>query len=196
MTKPSGSSVLIGVIGAAQGLRGEVRVKSFTENPRALANYGVLFDASGQRFEILSARMVKTALILRFLGVNNRDQAESLNGTELFIDRSALADEALEEDEFFLIDLEGLKAHDSKGGYWGVVSAIFDFGGGDLLELRMDGRKPMMIPFTVAAVPEIDIEAGRILVDPVAAGLMDDMGEGDSCPPRKSGEDNSRSDRA
>lgn len=176
--------ILVAVIGAAQGIRGEVRVKPFTGDPTALADYGVLFDASGRRFEVLSARPAKAMLVVRFLGVNDRSQAEALNGTELFIDRSSLPDDELEEDEFFLTDLEGLEAYDAEGRFWGVVSAIFDFGGGDLLELRIPGEKPVVIPFTLAAVPEVDIDARRIRVDPEAAGLVED--EAGSEPKRTS----------
>ncbi|WP_422371851.1 ribosome maturation factor RimM [Hoeflea sp.] len=170
--------ILIGVIGAAQGIRGEVRVKPFTEHPMALSDYGVLFAADGRRFEVLDLRFAKTVVVVRFRGINDRNAAEALKGTELFIDRSSLPDEDLEEGEYFYADLEGLEAWDADGVFWGVVSAVLDFGGGDLLELRDEGRKPVVIPFTQAAVPKVDIEAGRILVDPVAAGLID-TGEAD-----------------
>lgn len=165
--------VLVGVIGAAQGIRGEVRVKPFTEDPLALGEYGVLHAADGRRFEVLDQRFAKTVVVVRFRGVNDRNAAEALKGVELYIDRSSLPDEDLEEGEFYYADLEGLEARDAEGRVWGVVSAVLDFGGGDLLELRADGKKPVVIPFTLAAVPNVDLEAGRILVDPLAAGLID-----------------------
>ena len=178
--------ILIGVIGAAPGIRGEVRVKPYTEHPMALSDYGVLFDADGRRFEVLDLRFAKTVVVVRFRGINDRNAAETLKGTELFIDRSSLPDEDLEEGEYFHADLEGLEAWDADGGFWGVVSAVLDFGGGDLLELRDEGKKPVVIPFTLAAVPKVDVEAGRILVDPVAAGLVDtgDADEEDEDGPR------------
>ena len=168
--------ILVGVIGAAQGLRGEVRVKPFTEDPMALGDYGALFAGDGRRFEILDHRLAKTVLVVRFRGINDRTAAEALKGVELFIDRSSLPDDELEEDEYFHADLEGLEAWDAEGGFWGVVSGVLDFGGGDLLELRGEGRKPVVIPFTLAAVPKVDLAAGRILVDPLAAGLIDTGG--------------------
>lgn len=174
--------VLVGVIGAAQGIRGEVRVKPFTEDPMALADYGALYASDGRRFEILDHRFARTVVVVRFRGVNDRNAAEALKGLELFIDRSSLDDEELEEGEYFHADLEGLEAWDADGQFWGTVSGVLDFGGGDLLELREEGRKPVVIPFTLAAVPEVDLELGRILVDPVAAGLIssgDDDENGD-----------------
>jgi 16S rRNA processing protein RimM len=172
--------ILIGIIGAAQGLRGEVRVKPFTEDPMAIAEYGALYTKDGRRFEILDHRFAKTVVVVRFRGINDRNAAEALKGLELFIDRSSLDDEELEEDEYFHADLEGLEAWDADGRFWGTVSGVLDFGGGDLLELREEGAKPVVIPFTLAAVPKVDLEAGRILVDPLAAGLIstgDDEGD-------------------
>ncbi|MBC7280894.1 ribosome maturation factor RimM [Hoeflea sp.] len=165
--------ILVGIIGAAQGLRGEVRVKPFTEDPMALGDYGALFARDGRRFEILDHRLAKTVVVVRFRGVNDRTAAEALKGLELFIDRSSLPDDELEEDEYFHADLEGLEAWDSDGKFWGRVSGVLDFGGGDLLELRADGGKPVVIPFTLTAVRKVDLAAGRILVDPLAAGLID-----------------------
>tara|TARA_R110002020_G_scaffold135228_8_gene302051 strand:- start:1698 stop:2279 length:582 start_codon:yes stop_codon:yes gene_type:complete len=185
MSKPV-HPILVGVIGAAQGLRGEVRVKPFTEDPMALADYGALYGSDGRRFEILDHRFAKTVLVVRFRGINDRTAAEALKGLELFIDRSALPDDELEEDEYFHADLEGLEAWDADGRFWGRISGVLDFGGGDLLELRDEGMKPVVIPFTLAAVPKVDLKAGRILVDPLAAGLIDtgtadedDDGEGE-----------------
>lgn len=172
--------LLVGVIGAAQGIRGEVRVKPFTEDPMALSDYGALYAADGRRFEILDMRFAKTVVIVRFRGINDRNAAEALKGVELYIDRASLPDDELEEGEFFYADLEGLEAWDADGLFWGTVSAVFDFGGGDLLELRDEGKKPVVIPFTLAAVPHVDVENGRILVDPVAAGLLDEPGSGEN----------------
>lgn len=165
--------ILIGIIGAAQGIRGEVRVKPFTEDPMAIAEYGALYSEDGRRFEILDHRLAKTVVVVRFRGINDRNAAEALKGLDLYIERSSLDDENLDEGEYFHADLEGLEAWDSDGQFWGEVSGVFDFGGGDLLELREDGKKPVVIPFTLAAVPKVDLEAGRILVDPAAAGLID-----------------------
>ncbi len=170
--------IIIGVVGAAQGIRGEVRVKPFTDDPMALGDYGALYSADGRRFEVLDLRVAKTVVVVRFRGINDRNAAEALKGTELFIDRASLPDDELDEGEYFHADLEGLEAWDAEGQFWGTVSGVLDFGGGDLLELRDKGKKPMVIPFTMAAVPQVDIGKGRILVDPIAAGLID-TGEDD-----------------
>ncbi len=166
--------VLIATIGAAQGLRGEVRVKSYTDDPTALGDYGHLHAQDGRVFEILDIREAKNVVIVRFRGINDRNAAETLNGLELFIDRANLPDDELDDDEFFFADLEGLEAVDATGKSYGHVTAIFDFGAGDLLELKGAGRRPVLIPFSEAAVLEIDLEAGRMLVDPVAAGLVEE----------------------
>ncbi|MDZ7600310.1 MAG: ribosome maturation factor RimM [Hoeflea sp.] len=183
--------ILVGIIGAAQGLRGEVRVKPFTEDPMGLADYGALYTADGRRFEILDHRFAKTVVVVRFRGVNDRTAAEALKGLELYIDRSSLPDDELEEDEYFHADLEGLEAWDSEGTFWGRISGVLDFGGGDLLELRKEDMKPVVIPFTLAAVPRVDLAAGRILVDPVAAGLIDTGDQGGD-EDGEEGEDRSR----
>ncbi len=173
MPRPE-NPIQLAVIGAAHGIRGEVRVKTFTDDPLAVADYGQLYDAQGKAYEVLEARSAKNVIVVRFKGINDRNAAEALNGTELFIDRSQLPDDELDEDEFFQTDLIGLEALDADGKSYGVVSAVFDFGGGDLIELSLKGKRPMLIPFIEAAVPEIDFEAGTIRVEPYAAGLIAD----------------------
>jgi len=168
--------VLMGIVGAAQGLRGEVRVKSFTEDPMAIGEYGTLYGEDGRPFEILDIRPHKEMVVIRFRGINDRNQAEALNGTELYVERDVLDDEELDEDEYFYADLEGLEARDRDGNSWGIVTAIFDFGAGDILELTKQGKRSQLIPFSEAAVLEIDLDGGSILIDPVAAGLIDSEG--------------------
>lgn len=174
--------ILMAKIGAAQGLRGEVRVSSYTDDPLALGDYGNLVAADGRVFEILEVRQGKTVVIVRFRGINDRNAAEALNGLELFIDRDNLPDEDLDEDEFFYTDLEGLDVVDAEGKSYGAVSAVHDFGAGDLLEIKGAGRRPALIPFTEAAVLEIDLEGGKILIDPFAAGLIDNPEDGKDDP--------------
>ncbi|KAA3516823.1 ribosome maturation factor RimM [Agrobacterium vitis] len=169
--------VLMAVIGAAQGLRGEVRVKSFTADPMALGDYGKLHAADGRVFEVLDIREAKTVVVVRFRGINDRNAAEAINGLELFIERSALPDEELDDDEFYYADLEGLAVVDAEGNSYGTVTAVFDFGAGDLLEVKGPGKRPVLVPFSEAAVLQIDLEEGKLLIDPEAAGLKDDGSE-------------------
>jgi 16S rRNA processing protein RimM len=169
--------VLMGTIGGAQGLRGEVRVKSFAEEPTAIGDYGHLHAEDGRTFEVLEVREMKNVVVVRFRGVNDRNSAEALNGLELYVERDNLPDDDLDEDEFFYADLEGLEALDAGGKSYGTVTGVFDFGAGDLLELKGPGKRPVLIPFTEWSVLEIDLEAGTMLVDPLAAGLTDDKDE-------------------
>ncbi len=175
--------VLMATVGAAQGLRGEVRVKAYTADPTALGDYGNLRSLDGRVFEILEIREAKNVAIVRFRGVNDRNAAEALNGLELYIERDALPDGELEDDEFYYADLEGLDVYDGAGKHYGSVSAVFDFGAGDLLEIKGPGKRPVLIPFSETAVLEIDLESGRLLIDPIAAGL-----EEEGKPPRRDGQ--------
>jgi 16S rRNA processing protein RimM len=169
--------VHMGTIGGAQGLRGEVRVKSFAEEPTAIGDYGHLHAQDGRTFEVLEVREAKNVVVVRFRGINDRNAAEALNGLELYVERDNLPDDDLDEDEFFYADLEGLEALDADGKSYGTVTGVFDFGAGDLLELKGPGKRPVLIPFTEWSVLEIDLEAGTMLVDPLAAGLTDDKDE-------------------
>ncbi|OQP86899.1 ribosome maturation factor RimM [Rhizobium rhizosphaerae] len=177
--------VLMGTVGAAQGLRGEVRVKSFSGDPMAIGDYGHLHAEDGRVFEVLEVREAKNVVIVRFRGINDRTAAEALNGLNLFIDRDNLPDDDLDEDEFFYADLEGLEAFDAEGRSYGTVTGVFDFGAGDLLELKGPGKRPVLIPFSEHAVLEIDLEAGRLLLDPVAAGLVEDKDDDPAAPFRR-----------
>jgi len=175
MPKPE-NPIQMAVIGAPHGVRGEVRVKAFTGDPLALGDYGPLFSKDGRAFEVVDIRPAKTVVVVRFKGVNGRDAAEALNGTELFIDRSALPDDG-EEDEFYHADLIGLAVKDETGATVGKVTAVQNFGGGDILEISHAGRKGVLVPFTEAAVPEIAIKAGFLRIDTVAAGLVEEPDE-------------------
>jgi 16S rRNA processing protein RimM len=165
--------VQMAVIGAAHGIKGELRVKTFTADPLALADYGPLHTKDGRGFEIANIRPQGTVVVVRLKGVTDRNAAEALTGTELFVDRSALS-EALDDDEFYHADLVGLAVKDDAGETLGKVTAVQNFGGGDILEVTLGTRQGVLIPFTAAAVPEIAISAGFIRIDPVAAGLVDD----------------------
>lgn len=181
--KPT-NPVQMAVIGAAHGIKGELRVKAFTGDPLALGDYGPLYAKDGRAFEIDDIRPAGEVVVVRFKGLRDRTAAERLTGTELFVDRSALPPE--EEDEFYHADLVGLTVRDESGAEAGRVTAVQDFGGGDLLEITFRGKKGLLIPFSQAAVPEVDVAAGFVRVDTIAAGLVEDADEdGSSDEPGK-----------
>ena len=166
------NSVLVAVIGAAHGIKGEVRIKTYTADPLALADYNPLRSKDGRAFEVLAVRPQGTVVVARLKGVSDRNQAEALNGVELFAAREALPEE--DEGEFFHDDLIGLAVRDEVDAAVGRVKAVHNFGGGDILELEQAGRPSVMIPFSNAAVPVVDIDNGLSRIDTVAAGLVDD----------------------
>lgn len=172
MTKPQ-KPVQMAMIGAPHGVRGELRVKSLTADPLALGDYGPLFAADGRRFTVAAIRPAKTVVVVRFKEIATREAAEAVIGTELFVDRSALPAE-LEEDEFYQTDLIGLAVRDETGRAIGKVTAVQNFGGGDIIEVATPSRGSVMIPFTLAAVPEVSVTSGFIRVDSRAAGLVDE----------------------
>ena len=157
--------VLLGEIGAAQGLRGEVRIRSYTEEPTAIARYGALQDERGRAIEIESIRVTPKALIARIKGVTTRESAEALVRTRLYIPRARLPER--ETDEWYHADLIGLAAIDSKGEQIGTVIAVHNFGAGDLIEVKpAKGGATVLIPFTRDNVPEVDVEGGRLTLVP------------------------------
>lgn len=169
--------VQMAVIGAPHGVKGELRVKTFTADPLALGDYGPLTSEDGRTFTVAAIRPAKNIVVVRFKEVTTREQAEAVNGVALYVDRSVLPDEELDEEEFFHADLIGLEIRDETGAKIGKVIAIQNFGGGDILEANLSGRRSVMIPFTLAAIPEVSISGGYIRIDSVAAGLVDDEDE-------------------
>jgi 16S rRNA processing protein RimM len=164
---PPERRVVMGVIGAPHGVRGEVRFKSFTGDPLAIADYGVLFADDGRSFTILDGRHLKDdMLVLRFSGFNDRTSVEKLTGLALFIDRDALP--ALNDaDEFYHADLIGLVVVDQSGSRIGTVQALHNHGAGDLLEIAPDGGgQSWLQPFTKIGVPQIDLKGKRVVIDP------------------------------
>lgn len=179
MPKPE-NPIQMAVIGAPHGVAGEVRVKTFTGDPEAIGDYGPLYAPDGRALEISGARAAKNVVIVRFHGVTTREQAAALAGTPLFVDRSALPED-LDEDEFYHADLIGLAVRDETEAPVGRIAAVHDFGGGDILEVRLDDGRSVMIPFTGAAVPLVDVAAGFVRIDRVAAGLAG-VGEEGAAP--------------
>lgn len=163
--------ILLGVVIGAQGLRGEVRVKTFTESPARLSAYGRLHTSDGRVFEIAHVRPLKPDIAVVLIdGVGDRTAAESLKGVELYVSRDVLP--APEEDEFYHADLIGLRAEDAEGRLIGEVRAIHNFGAGDVIEIvRADGGN-LFLPFSRETVPIIEPESGRLVVvepqDPAA----------------------------
>ena len=158
--------ICVARIGAAHGLRGEVRLNSFTADPMAVTRYGVLSNAEGTRgFEIESCRAAKGVLIARFKGVADRTTAEALCNVDLYVPRDRLPPP--EAGEFYHADLIGLAAVGRDGAAIGTVLAVHDFGAGDILEIAPAGGGPtLLLPFNDAVVPEIDIAGGRLVVVP------------------------------
>lgn len=169
--------VQMAVIGAPHGVKGELRVKTFTADPLALGDYGPLTSEDGRTFTVAAIRPAKNIVVVRFKEMTTREQAEAVNGVALYVDRSVLPDEELDEEEFFHADLIGLEIRDETGAKIGKVIAIQNFGGGDIVEANLSGRRSVMIPFTLAAIPEVSVSGGYIRIDSVAAGLVDDEDE-------------------
>lgn len=155
--------VVLGVVGAAHGVRGEVRVKTFTGDPLAIGDYGPLETPDGRRFRILDVRGLKGDMVIaKFEGVSDRTAAEKLTHLQLRVRRAALPPP--EEDEFYHADLIGLSAQTEDGTVIGTVVSIHDFGAGDILEIARPGQEPLTLTFTKAAVPSIDLPGKRLLV--------------------------------
>lgn len=156
--------VLLGHISSAQGIRGEVVIKSHTEDPADIAAYGPLSDKTGTKtFEVSVVRATKKGVIARVNGIADRTTAETLRGTELYIPRDRLPEP--DEDEHYHADLIGLEAITPDGDLVGEVVAIQNFGAGDLVEVRLAGKsRTEFVPLDEHFVPDIDLEAGRITV--------------------------------
>ena len=156
--------ILLGEIGAAHGIRGEVSIRTFTDNPADIAAYGPLSDKTGKRlFTIAGLRVTPKAVIARFKGVEDRTAAERLRNIGLYVARSSLPE--LEPGTYYHEDLAGLTAVDARGAQVGCVLGVVNYGAGDLVEIvRPQERETLLLPFTDAAVPAIDLAAGRVTV--------------------------------
>ncbi|MGZ9034411.1 MAG: ribosome maturation factor RimM [Rhodospirillales bacterium] len=167
--------ICLGVVTAPHGVRGEVRIRSFTERPEDVVAYGDLSDEAGERcFRARSRGMVRGAVVACFEGVADRDAAERLRGLSLHVPRERLP--ATGDDEYYHADLIGLRAEvvagDEPPRPLGVVSAVEDFGAGPVLEIAVEGKPPVMVPFTREVVPVVELAGGRIGVVGVP-GLLD-----------------------
>ncbi len=159
-----GARICVGQIGAAHGVRGEVRLRSFTADPRAIVDYGPLETEDGSVFRIEELRQAKDHFVARLAGLSDREAARALANTKLYVPRDRLP-EPEGPDEFYHADLIGLAVVDPAGQALGTVVAVHNFGAGDLIEVRPHaGGKTQLLPFDEATVPEVDIAAGRIVV--------------------------------
>ena len=155
--------ICVGAIAGAFGVQGEVRLKSFCTEPADIASYGPLYDESGaRRFSIRLTRPVAGGLGARISGVATKEEADALKGVQLYADRDRLP--RLPDDEFYHADLIGLEVRDTGGAVLGRVRAVQNHGAGDILEV-MGPEGEILIPFTLAAVPAVDLAAGRIIAD-------------------------------
>lgn len=157
--------VCLGVIAGAHGVKGLVKVKPFTETPQGLAAYGPLSDEpGGRRWTVTFKGEQKGVALLALEGVADRNAAEALKGVRLYVERDRLP--PADEDEVYHADLIGLAAETLGGKSLGRVLAVHNFGAGDLIEVGEDKKRSQLYPFTREVVPELDLEGGRIVIDP------------------------------
>ncbi|WP_226626022.1 ribosome maturation factor RimM [Alloyangia pacifica] len=158
--------ICVGVLGGAFGVHGEVRLKSYTADPEAIADYAPLTSEDGSRsFELQITRPLKGGFAARLSGVRTKEEADALKGLQLFAPRDRLPD--LPDDEYYYTDLIGLTVLDTGGAEIGKVKAVLNHGASDLLELIVPGASAtVLLPFTREVVPTVDLASGRIIADP------------------------------
>ena len=156
--------ICVARIGAAHGVRGAVKLWTFTDDPLAVKRYGPLATKDGARhFEVASAREAKGHLVATLKGVTTRDEAERLNGVELYVARDKLP--ATDDDEYYHADLIGLAAVTTADKPLGRVVAIHNFGAGDIIEIAPPHGATMLLPFSNAVVPTVDLAGGRVVIE-------------------------------
>jgi 16S rRNA processing protein RimM len=158
--------VCVGAIAGAYGVRGEVRLKSFTADAEAIADYAPLLTEDGSTsFSVTITRPIKNGLAARLSGVTTKEEADALRGTQLYVPRDRFPEP--EDDEYYHADLIGLEVRDTGGTVLGRIKSVQNHGATDLLEIHGPGLKStVLLPFTLEAVPTVDIAAGRVIVDP------------------------------
>jgi 16S rRNA processing protein RimM len=177
--------ICVARIGAAHGVRGAVKLWTFTEDPFAVTRYGPLSTKDGMRhFEVVQAREAKDHLVATIKGVTSRDDAERLNGIELYIAREKLP--ATDDDEYYHADLVGLAAVTATGEPLGEVIAIHNFGAGDIIEIAPPAGTSIMLPFSNAVVPTVDLASGRVVIElPEDIDGDDGVDESEALSPRR-----------
>lgn len=157
--------LVVGAIAGAYGVRGEVRIKSFCAVPEEIEAYSPLTDADGKTYDLALIGQIKNGFSARIVQVTTKEQADALKGTELFAGRDQLP--TLPDDEFYHADLIGLEVVDTGGAPLGRVKTVQNHGADDLLEITLPGSsKTILLPFTRAIVPTVDLDAGRLIADP------------------------------
>jgi 16S rRNA processing protein RimM len=168
-SKTSGGAkkLCLGIITGVHGIHGEVVIKSYTENPLDIKSYGPLSDEGNERqFTVSKVRIAKKGVVARLKGIDDRNSAEALKGTGLFVEHARLPEPA-DEDEYYFTDLMGLKVVLADGSTFGTVTALHNFGAGDLIEIKpIEGKGSEVYPFDKKTVPEVDIKAGQITFNP------------------------------
>jgi 16S rRNA processing protein RimM len=166
---PRTQRICVAQIGAPHGVRGELKIWSFTAEPLSIVDYGPLETEDGVvQVEIETLRVAKDHLVARLKGINDRDAAARLTNTKLFVARARLP-ATTEQDEFYHADLIGLAVIDAQGNALGQIAAIHNFGAGDLIEVKpIQSAMTVLLPFTEATVPVVDIAGERIVVDAAA----------------------------
>lgn len=168
----SDDRICVGVVGGAFGVSGEVRLKSFTAEPDAIADYGPFETEDGSRsFDMQLVRPIKQGFAVRLSNVRTKEDADALKGAQLFVPRTRLPQ--LPDDEYYHADLIGLAVLDTGGAPLGTVRAVLNHGAADLLEVAQPGAtQTALLPFTQAIVPTVDLATGKIIADP-PEGLFD-----------------------
>jgi len=158
--------VIVGTIGGAFGVQGEVRLKSYCADPQAIADYAPLYSEDGRAFvQIVLTGQLKNGFTARFDGVVTKEDADALRNVNLYAERAVMP--SLPDDEYYYADLIGLTIVDTGGVTLGTVKNVMDHGAGDLLEINAPGQaETVLLPFTQAAVPTVDLTAKRIVADP------------------------------
>jgi 16S rRNA processing protein RimM len=170
------SQICVARIGAAHGVRGAVKLWTFTEDPLAVKRYGPLQTKDGTRqFELTEVREAKGHLVATLKGISTREEAERLNGVELYVARDKLPDTG--EDEYYHADLIGLVAVNAANQPLGRVLAIHNFGAGDIIEIAPPSGATMLLPFTNAVVPSVDLAGGRVVIE-LPGEIVGDTPEG------------------
>ena len=173
MVRHDDGLVCLARVATAHGVRGQVRLRCYTERPEDVLAYGPLFDATGERrFDLRLTGTARDGVLVRIEGVDDREAALALHGLELFVPRTALPEP--EEDEYYIADLVGLEARWPDGRRFGTVRQCGNFGAGDVLDVVTEDGRVVSLPFESETVPSVDLAAGRIVVAPPAELLGDD----------------------